>query len=63
MVIRIWYRRLGGHIHCRVFTATAKNMTFAKVGNLIFSEAEWDAIRNQLQSAIDFLPEVEGVIA
>ena len=57
MVIRIRYKQLGGHIHCRVFTAKAKNMTFAKVGDLIFSESEWDNVRDMLQSAIEFLPD------
>lgn len=57
MIIRIYYRQLGGHVHCRVFTGVAKNMTFAKSGDLVFSEGEWDAVRNVLNSACEFVPE------
>ena len=57
MIIRIRYRKLGGHIHCRVFTAKAKNMTFAKVGNLIFSEEEWPTVVDMLHSACEIIPE------
>ena len=60
MVIRICYKQLGGHIHCRVFSAKAKNMTFALHGVLVFSEGrEWDTFRDIMQSAIEFLPEEE----
>ena len=57
MIIRIRYKKLGGHYHCRVFTAKAKNMTFAKSGDLVFDEAEWDSIRDMLNSACEFLPD------
>ena len=57
MIIRIRYRLLGGHVHCRVFTGKAKNMTFAKVGDLIFSQDEWDDVRDQLHRTVEFVPE------
>ena len=57
MIIRVRYRKLGGHYHCRVFTGIAKNMTFAKCGDLVFAEGEWDMIRKMLTSACEFLPE------
>jgi len=57
MIIRIYYQQLGGHIHCRVFTATGKNMTFGKSGDLVFDEREWDAVRDMLQSAVEFVKE------
>lgn len=59
MIIRIYHAKLGGHVHCRVFTGKAKNMTFAKVGTLVFSVEEWDQIRNQLHSAVEFHPELQ----
>lgn len=55
MVIRIRYQKLGGHYYCRVFTAKAKNMTFAKSGDLVFSEAEWNDVRDVLHSACEFV--------
>lgn len=58
MVIRIRYKQLGGHIHCRVFTAKAKNMTFQKHGELVFSVGlQWDMFRDMMHSAVEFVPE------
>ena len=57
MIIRIRYRILGGHVHCRVFTAKAKNLTFAKCGDLVFDEREWNEVRDLLHSACEFLQE------
>lgn len=57
MNIRIRYRKVGGHFHCRVFTAKAKNMTFARCGELVFNEAEWLDLRDMLNSAVEFVPE------
>lgn len=55
MIIRIWYKKLGGHVHCSVFTGAAKNMTFAKAGDLTFSEAEWNMVRDMLHSSCEFI--------
>lgn len=41
MIMRIRYQKLGGHYHCRVFTAPSENQTFAKVGELLFDERDW----------------------
>ncbi len=57
MIIRFRYKKLGGHYHVRVFTSKAMNMTFARCGELTFSEEEWNDVRNQLHSAIEFVPE------
>lgn len=61
MVIRLRYRQLGGHVHCRVFTAPFIDHTFAKVGDLIFDEREWPTVQNLLASKIEFLPEEQAV--
>lgn len=41
MIMRIRYKQLGAHVHCRVFTARGPNQTFAKSGELVFREDEW----------------------
>lgn len=50
MVLRLRYRIGSAHVHCRVFTALAENMTFAKSGDLVFRLDEWNTIRNLCQS-------------
>lgn len=66
MILRIRYRVLGGHVHCRAFTAATASHTFGKVGNLIFSEQEWPTVRRDLCAAangdlkVEFLPEDES---
>ena len=50
-VMRIRYKKLGGHIHCRVFTAPWPDQTFAKVGELVFDEREWPDVRDMLRTA------------
>ena len=57
MVIRWRYQKKGGHIHVRCFTAKGRNFTFAKNGDLVFDEDEWDFIRDSLHKAVEILPE------
>jgi len=57
MIIRMRYEIIGGHVHCRLFTAKAKNMTFVKCGDLTFSLDEWESVRDQLETAIEIIPE------
>jgi hypothetical protein len=49
-IIRMRYRFAGGHIHVRVFTAKSRTATFAKAGDLIFTESEWPTVRLALES-------------
>ena len=56
MVMRVRYKKLGGHYHCRVFTAKAINQTFAKCGELVFDEREFDSVRD-LMSVAEFVKE------
>ena len=42
--MRIRFCQLGGHIHCRVFTRTLPTETWAKCGDLVFAEDEWQAV-------------------
>jgi hypothetical protein len=46
---------MGGHYHCHLFSAKAKNMTFACLGNVVLAEEEWDMFRNLLHHAIEFV--------
>lgn len=51
--IRIRWKKLGGHYHCRFFTAPAQGQTFAKCGDLVFDEHEWRAVKGRLQQGAD----------
>lgn len=44
-IIKIKFTRLGGHYHCRLFTARGVSYTFAKCGELVFSEEEFPEVR------------------
>lgn len=57
MIIRLRFRWLGGHVHCRLFTAREVNQTFAKCGNLVFDEREWPAVKAQFERIGEVLPE------
>ena len=54
MQIRIRFKRLGGHIHCRFFLAKRPGSTFAKCGDLCFTVDEWDGVRAMLH-AVEFI--------
>lgn len=41
MHLRIRYKRLGGHVHMRLFTAPHADHTHAKIGDLCVSLDEW----------------------
>ncbi len=49
--IRIRYKKLGGHIHCRLFTSQVADGTYANCGELCFDENEWSDIRDKLSRA------------
>lgn len=51
IIIRWRWRQLGGHVHVRVFTGTMFDGTFAKCGDLTFSEDEWRILGNGIRSA------------
>lgn len=57
MIIKFYFKLLGGHYHVRVFTGESDNMTFASCGQLTFDEREWDGLRNVLNSAVRFIPD------
>jgi hypothetical protein len=57
MVIRVRYRPIAQHVHCRVFIASAPHLTFTKVGDLIVDERDWPAVRQLLGSACEWVEE------
>lgn len=61
VVIRIRYAKRGGHYHCRVFTAPAVDQTFAKCGEVVFDDREWDSVVALLASVgVEFVNEGLG---
>lgn len=54
--IRIRYKKVGGHFHCRLFTARIANGTYANCGNLTFNEAEFANVREKL-ARCEWIPE------
>jgi hypothetical protein len=59
LAVRLRYRVLGGHVHCRVFTAPTIADTFVNTGELTFSVGEWPALRALLAPVAELLPEDE----
>lgn len=55
---RLRYEKLGGHYHCRVFSTTTYNGTWAKLGDLCLGEDEWTTFVGTLQGW-SILAEVE----
>lgn len=46
--IRIRFKKLGGHFHCRVFTSQNADGTFASCGELVFDEREFIEVQDKL---------------
>lgn len=54
---RVRWKRLGGHYHCRVFSAENPAGTFAKLGDLVMDERDWESFQMLFGSLIQLLPE------
>jgi hypothetical protein len=50
-VMRVRYKKMGGHYHCRIFTAKEWHLTFANCGELCFSEDEWESVKSIMGGA------------
>lgn len=62
MVMRLRYKQFGGHVHCRLFTAPAVGQTYAKCGDLVFSEEEWNDVHVLFEcGGAEVLREDEGL--
>lgn len=61
MRMRLYYVKAGAHVHCRLFTAPDIGETFAKCGDLVFEEREWNEVLVTFEcGGAEVLPE-EGV--
>ena len=60
MILRLRYQKFGAHIHCRLFTAPGPDRTFAKCGDLVFSEQEWpEVVATFERGGAELVPEGE----
>lgn len=57
-VFRIRYTKLGKHYHCRVFSARGLNQTFAKNGDLVFDDEEFENVKAAMPG-VEFIDEGE----
>jgi len=57
--LKLYYTKEGGHYHCRVFIGIY-GMTFAKVGNLVFDEADWEGLKNTFAHGTIFIQDDKG---
>lgn len=48
--ILIKWRKLGGHIHCKLFTRQPPGETWARCGLLTFSEKEWPGVQERFEA-------------
>ena len=39
---RVRYRKQGGHYHCRIFSSSSRNGTYAKLGDLVLDKDDWE---------------------
>mgnify|MGYP001617173445 CR=1 FL=1 len=46
--IRIRFKKLGGHYHCRVFTTQTYDGTYANCGDVCFDKQEFADVRDKL---------------
>lgn len=59
LAMRLRYRVLGGHVHCRLFVG--HEGAGAKAGDLIFRVEEWTDVQVSFEcGGIDVLPEDDG---
>ena len=54
--LRIRWRKLGGHYHCRLFIGVP-GQTFANVGECILDEVDWVQIETMLRHSHEFINE------
>lgn len=47
--IRVRFRKLGAHYHCRIFSRQATQFTWALLGELVVTEDEWEGFRDTLK--------------
>lgn len=59
-IIKLKYVKQGGHYHCRLFTRQGVSNTWAKCGDLVFDEREWNDVQVTFEcGGAEVEPEVE----
>jgi hypothetical protein len=48
---RLRWAKLGGHVHVHVWAGTSAATTHGKNGTLVFTEQEWDDLRDMIGGA------------
>lgn len=59
MIFRVRFSIQGGHVHCRLFSAKAPNMTFAKCGDFCVTKGEEMQSLVRCMSGVQFLGDDE----
>lgn len=60
MIFKIRWERLGGHIHCALFVAQARNFTYAKCGGFVVSEGlEFEQLE-RVMAGVEFEERKQG---
>ena len=49
-VFKCRFEILGGHVHCRLFSAQGIGYTFAKLGNISMDLKDWEDFKEQFPS-------------
>lgn len=57
MIIRIYYKILGAHVHCRVYSGYGEAL--GKSGDLVFRLGEWEDVVDLWKKTVKFIPESE----
>ncbi len=57
MIFRVRFQHRGGHVHCRVFQATAPGQTWTKNGELTFDEQGWVGFVACVNPRLEFVPD------
>lgn len=53
MIFKVIWEKRGGHIHCALFSAPALNMTYAKCGDFVVQDVEFDQLQ-RVMSGVSF---------
>jgi hypothetical protein len=61
MHLRLYYQQLGGHFHCRLFSAPEPHFTHGKNGDLVFDEREWPSAKVKFESIAEVIDETSVV--
>lgn len=61
MNLRLYYEKIGGHVHCRLFSASEPHLTHGHNGNLVFDEREWPYVQDRFARIAEVFEERKNV--